>query len=670
MFRRLHHMAKKTKLGFFLPVLLLCFVLVFTPHIAFAGVGAVVEEFLFKFVTGFFGWLAGMAGTMLDWSIKNVVIGFGEIYNTKGMGVAIDNLWQTLRDFFNLTFIFGLVMIGLRMIFDSSNSNTRKMLISLILAALFVNFSLLITKLVVDFSNVAAVQLVNSFDGGEISVAFNNIIGVTGLYKIENLTYMEGSTGLVYIMGIMMILLVLTFVYMAGAILLMIRFAALNLYMLLSPLMFIGMVFPGAMGVTRQYWSGFLSKAFFAPAYILMLYFSYKIMQGFKFQGAENMSSIFVQSSKVNIEALLPPFIITAIFLIASVVIAQKMGMQGANGVISTGKMLTGKAKNIAFAPGRYVARTAVGGTAALAEKANNKLQTTRGGRFAKGLITVASLGALNERGRQEVIAKAKNAKFGGKYSYADDKKFNETHQARENQLIAEQQRQQAMNQHQNNIDDPTKSSAELKDALDDLGKVIRDMSKEEKENLGIKKLTDKNYAVHLTDTDIDNLEKSGKFSAQQIKEIKDARSNGFKSIATHGTTHTKLNASGKLVYASRNAGTTSVVGGKDVHTSAAGMDQRGDVSRRGSREVGKMPMEVFQEPEMYKHITPAMLEERIKNGMTDTERIAIRGHLAAHLGIPVTDLPSAHAGGAVAVNNPWLKWEKGNSAFAAQFFA
>ncbi len=349
----------------------LLLLILITPRPAYAQVGDYLLKVLFNFVVSVFGTIAGWAGLLLDFAIRELVIGFGNLYITSGLGNTVDAMWVIVRDIFNLTFIFGLVLIGLKMIFGSDNSG-QKMLVSLIMAALLVNFSLFITKFVVDFSNIATVQLVNTFPkdkSGNLSISgsFVNAIGLTSLYKVDttgNVTtnfFSNGSSagGFTYIFSTMIILLIAAFVFAAGAFLLFIRFALLIFYLILSPLMFLGWVFPGGGGITSQFWSGFLGRAFFAPVYILMLYLSYRIILGFKaypiFQTA-NFGKLAGSTSSSDVFAVLPPFILTAIFLIASVVIAQKMGISGAGGVISMGKTIAGKTKKMAFAGGANLA--------------------------------------------------------------------------------------------------------------------------------------------------------------------------------------------------------------------------------------------------------------------------------------------------------------------------
>lgn len=329
-----------------------------------------LEQVLWVVVNVLFGWLVWVGGMLLDLSINEYVIGFGDMYvsGTSGLGNTIDRLWVVVRDIFNLTFIFGLVFIGLRMIFDSSNSSTRKMLVYLIMAALLVNFSLFITKFVIDFSNIAAAQLATAFQVGgtgdaQVSSRFMDLMGLSHILdaagSFEN---MRNGSGMGYILGTMILYIIAAFVFLGGGLLLMIRFAVLNIYMVLSPLMFIGWVFPAAAGVTREYWKGFLGRAFFAPAYLLMLYLAQSVLVNFSLtrNGSDGLADLFGNAAPQSFAEVVPPFILTSVFLIAALVVAQKMGANGADGVISVGRSMTGKAKKSAMFASAYVGGAAV----------------------------------------------------------------------------------------------------------------------------------------------------------------------------------------------------------------------------------------------------------------------------------------------------------------------
>ena len=401
-------LSKKLNQKNTLIVLLGLLVLVtFLPNVTYANL---LESFLWGLVNRVFGWMVWLSGMLLDYSINSMVVGFGEMYATSGLGLTIDTLWVTVRDIFNLTFIFGLVFIGLRMIFGS-DSNTKKLLVSIILAALLVNFSLFITKFVVDFSNIAAVQLVNAFpkDASGVPSVSGEFMKLMGLTSVLNFTSgagadfsnMTGVGSIGYIFGTMFLYIITAFVFFAGALLLIIRFVVLNIYMVLSPFMFIGWVFPSMEKYSKEYWSGFLSRCFVAPAYLLMIYFSSKVLVSFSVTGgggANSLSTMFTKAAPASFAAVFPPFILTAIFLIAAIVVAQKMSATGGSAVISFQDKMMKKTRSAvqgaAMISGRIVTKPirdgAKKGSSYIGGKATQQINTWQAKAHAKASASPA----------------------------------------------------------------------------------------------------------------------------------------------------------------------------------------------------------------------------------------------------------------------------------------
>lgn len=396
-------------------------------------VGNEIYRYLFYFVITVFGQLFTWGGWIFDFGLKNFVLGFGDQYFNKNIGVAIEAVWTIVRDLFNLTFIFGLVYIGFKMILDSSDSRARSMLISLIGAALLVNFSLFIVKFVIDVANIAAGAIAQGLasDNGEIlsvSNGFMNLIKFSTILdvKTEQMLAFADGQAFAYIFGLMLFLGVAAFVFAAGGILMIIRFVVLCLYMVFSPIMFIGWVFPAMAHHSKKYITGFLGNAFFAPAYMLMLYLSYKVLFEYSTKiVTSDYSRIFTEGPEkvtdANANLAIPFFVLTMVFLILSLVVAKNMGAVGASTAISIGNKLRG---NIQGGITSAIGRNTVGRLAGGIGNINDNLEGSRTGRNFKRVLSVASLGALDERGRRNVIKSGKEAKFGGSYSRSDDKKF------------------------------------------------------------------------------------------------------------------------------------------------------------------------------------------------------------------------------------------------------
>lgn len=428
-------------------ITILVTLLMLVPLLSFAAESAGwVESWLWAIVVSFFGRImVGLTGLALDWGVNNYIIGFGKEFLTTGVGGAVDILWVAVRDIFNITFIFGLVFIGFKMILNSDDPGTRRWLVSLIMAALLVNFSLYITKTVVDFSNIAATQIAKGFppdkNGGvSISYSFMDTFGIQSVLDTKYSLPTTNSTGasFAYIFGTMILFIVTAFVFGSGAILLFIRFAVLCLYMVLSPLMFLSWVFPQMSSITSKYWHGFLGRAFFAPIYLLLIYFSIYILNAWKAvmvqngKGDPNYPEVFAGMGDATLnsfEQTIPPLILGCIFMLASVVIANKMGADGASTLISMGKRAQGGTQ-------RYLQRQAIRATKATAantagrgarrlsyatgaalDKQISRMQNAREGSLARKIGNSVFVDDV----RKGTAKNMQNAKFGMKYSRPEE---------------------------------------------------------------------------------------------------------------------------------------------------------------------------------------------------------------------------------------------------------
>ncbi len=88
---------------------------------------------------------------------------------------AVNVGWGLCRDIVNLFLIFILLYIAIATILQVSGYGAKELLVSLIVIAFLVNFSLVITKLVVDASNILAVEFYNSLAAGSSSSTTVNV---------------------------------------------------------------------------------------------------------------------------------------------------------------------------------------------------------------------------------------------------------------------------------------------------------------------------------------------------------------------------------------------------------------------------------------------------------------------------------------------------------------
>ena len=353
--------------------------------LATAMVVLVVPNFVFAYGILDFGVLilslcariTGWAGIILNLAIMELVFNMGTILNSS-IGESVENAWAVIRDVMNLLFIFSLIYIGFQTILDFGNP--RQLLPKLIIAALLVNFSLFFTKFVVDVSNVAAVEIYTVIgiidpanvgsanpDPGKIENDLVNI-GVSGAFMQKmslkdlispqnnqsnnaNLSYSKklqaactekdddatdcDVTILVYFLASIIFFLIAAYAFAIGAYMLLWRFVTLIILMIFSPFMFIGMIFPKAQKYQTRWWNTFLSAAFFAPAYFLMLYVGLSISTKINiFTPGKNGMFDAVAGSYAAVDLILN-FIIVCAFLLMAVTVGKEMSSQGGKGVLN-----------------------------------------------------------------------------------------------------------------------------------------------------------------------------------------------------------------------------------------------------------------------------------------------------------------------------------------------
>jgi len=73
--------------------------------------------------------------------------------------------WQVVRDIANMGFLFVLVYIGYKIIFGAETAGTMRLLSGIVVVALLVNFSFVMTRMMIDAGNILAVQFYNAIGG-------------------------------------------------------------------------------------------------------------------------------------------------------------------------------------------------------------------------------------------------------------------------------------------------------------------------------------------------------------------------------------------------------------------------------------------------------------------------------------------------------------------------
>lgn len=319
---------------------------------------------------GFFTWAGG---TALNVAVNVAVVHMGSFVKEIA---AVNVTWGVLRDLANILFIFILLAIGIATILQIEGYGMKSLLAQVIVIAVLINFSLFFTKLIVDASNIFAVQFYNAMNlkgcnpaagaaapGGSLagfaglncsdaglSERFMNALKLQSLYGTSAVKNILGtgaaelSGGKIFLIALLgsVFLLVAAFIFFAAAILFAKRFAVLVMLMVLSPLAFIAMALPKTKGYASEWWKALLNNSIFAPIYLLLIWIVLKILEdpGFSIVPSQNSNFALALSGAGSSVIIFVNFLIVGAFLVFALIVSQKLGVYGAEGMMKLGHTL------------------------------------------------------------------------------------------------------------------------------------------------------------------------------------------------------------------------------------------------------------------------------------------------------------------------------------------
>ncbi len=314
--------------------------------------------------------ILALAGIIFNFTLQ-YTLNFKALVGSTGV---VNIGWTIIRDMSNMVFIFILLFIAIGTILGLSGHNAKNLLKNVILAALFINFSLFITNVIIDASNVMAIGFYNAtisgvsgtgsnyasnngglskYDKG-ISDIFAQSLNLKSIYDGKDIT--PGKDGEmpiikhknIFTIGLFgsLLMLITAFVFFAAAILFIIRTVVLMFLMMISPIAFIGSILPETRSMAKKWWSELFNQAFFAPIYLMFIYIVARGITSPAFQKTLSMSGNEKGFAEAFTGGGALPGAVVVIFnflliiglLLGALISAKSMGATGASGVISMGK--------------------------------------------------------------------------------------------------------------------------------------------------------------------------------------------------------------------------------------------------------------------------------------------------------------------------------------------
>lgn len=297
---------------------------------------------------------------------------------------AVITGWGIILNITNLGFVLAIIVIAFATIFRIENYALRQTLWKLIVAALLVNFSLVIaggfisvSKIISDVFHEAAL----GNNGENLSNALANAMQPQGLGSVNDsssatdkfMNYISnlGPEGLLkYVTSLLFIIIFTGLTILAFAtlfVMLLVRAIALVFLLILSPLAWLFWIFPATQKYWHQWWTEFLRWNFFAPAVYFFIYLS--VLTASKIQqkggelsavtgasGSESAASVFNKNSSTGnlFEHAANLFVVLGL-LYGGIYLANKFGIAG-------GSIGVNMAKKIGKGAGGWAGKKTWGG--------------------------------------------------------------------------------------------------------------------------------------------------------------------------------------------------------------------------------------------------------------------------------------------------------------------
>ncbi|MFA5736682.1 MAG: hypothetical protein WC893_00755 [Candidatus Paceibacterota bacterium] len=293
-----------------------------------------------------FGTILWISSSIFDLSIYISIVSFKSLIASTG----IDAAWKVMRDLANLSFIFILLYIAISVIFDISiGGNSKKLIVEVIIIALLVNFSGFLVRVVIDASNVIAYEFYSrmSYDpqaneawildrvNANIGTALVSKLDLSAhVVPIDEIDDYEGdevtTTRLGFFqivigsLGSIIIILMASFVLLAGSIMFLIRTVTLLFVYVFSPIGLTLRLIPMFKDSYTKWQDALLKQSFFAPAFLIPLFAVFKILGDKGLSTLAQDAGIGTGLMKITmIQLIVMAMIASCIF------IAQKFGAKG-----------------------------------------------------------------------------------------------------------------------------------------------------------------------------------------------------------------------------------------------------------------------------------------------------------------------------------------------------
>ena len=246
--------------------------------------------------------------------------------------------WEVVRDLTNVIFVLVLAVIGLATSLRIEEYKAKKTLPLLIIVALLINFTPVITGFIIDGTNIVMNFFLSgirgfaglSSMGATLNQAASNLVGaITSVTKSTN----ENMSSMLNGLSIIAFNSLGGFIILLFAFLFMVRYLALWILVILSPIAFFSYILPSTRGIWKQWWNQFVQWSIIGIPAAFFLYLT-EIMLKIGTKGMIAPSNI----EGFNIMNFIIPYDLPIFLLIIGFYVAISTSASGASFITSQAK--------------------------------------------------------------------------------------------------------------------------------------------------------------------------------------------------------------------------------------------------------------------------------------------------------------------------------------------
>ncbi len=300
-------------------------------------------------------WILWICGQIFEFTLKYSIINFKDFLtpnSTTGMDgppylSSITTIWRTFRDLINITYIFILLYTAIGTILNLEGVNYEQTIKNVVISALFINFSMFITKALIDVSNIFTVKIYQQIvttNGQEtpISISVLNKLKLPTVYASpKSLNGLGLVDSIIVTVGGSIFMLLTGFILIAAGILFLIRGIVFIFLLMTSPIAFAPDELKALLkqDLKKKWWEKLKSNILFAPAYMFMMYIAMKVASEISGRSTGTFVDAFKNSGSV---AVIINFVFIIILMAMALIVAVQFGAVGSEALAGMMKSMGG----------------------------------------------------------------------------------------------------------------------------------------------------------------------------------------------------------------------------------------------------------------------------------------------------------------------------------------